>query len=131
MGVFFFRPHEHEPLCACSRRAVLLSSIASTLLHAKKQDSQGQQGNQHFPPVPNPSKPDEDRKLPNGKSQNDAIAKANHEQALKDANDLITVAERLRDELQKAGNYVVPVSSVKKTEEIEKLARRIRGRLKA
>jgi hypothetical protein len=32
--------------------------------------------------------------------------------------------------LQRAGNYVVPVSSVKKTEEIEKLARRIRGRLK-
>ncbi len=32
---------------------------------------------------------------------------------------------------EKAGNYVVPVASVKKTEEIEKLARRIRGRLKA
>lgn len=59
------------------------------------------------------------------------MAKEQHEQALKDANQLITVAEQLRDELQKAGDYVVPVSSVKKTEQIEKLAKRIRGRLQS
>jgi Zn-dependent oligopeptidase len=78
-----------------------------------------------------PKLPDEDRKLPNGKSQKDAIAKQNHEQSLKDANELIEAATSLRDELQKAGSYVVPMNAVKKTEEIEKLARRIRGRLKA
>ena len=104
----------------------------SPLLCASEQD--GQQGLEQQPtprhPFPNPERPEQDRKLPNGKSQNDAIAKQNHEQALKDTNDLITVAQQLKDELQKAGNYVVPVSSVKKTEEIEKLARRIRGRLK-
>ena len=129
MGLFFTGPRGHEITCACSRRAVLLSSIASLLVCAHGQDGQEPPGNRHVPPLPNPSNP-EDRKLPNGKSQNDAIAKQNHEQALKDTNDLIAVAEHLRDELQKAGSYVVPVSSVKKTEEIEKLARRIRGRLK-
>lgn len=82
-------------------------------------------------PDPFPKLPEEDRKLPNGKSQKDAIAKQNHEQALKDADELIEAAKNLRDELQKAGNYVVPLTCVKKTEEIEKLARRIRGRLKA
>lgn len=71
-----------------------------------------------------------DRKLPNGKSQSDAIAKEDHQKALKDAEDLVAMAEQLRDELKRAGDYVVPVSSVKKTEEIEKLARKIRGRLK-
>jgi len=76
-------------------------------------------------------KPDEDAKLPNGKSQKDAIAKQNHESALKDASDLVEAAKTLEEELKNAGSYVVPVSSVKKTEEIEKLARRIRGRLKA
>jgi hypothetical protein len=128
MGLFFTGPRGHEVICACSRRAVLLSSIASVLLCAQDQDGQEPPGNRRLP-LPNPSNP-EDRKLPNGKSQNDAIAKQNHEQALKDTNALIAVAEHLRDELQKAGSYVVPVSSVKKTEEIEKLARRIRGRLK-
>jgi hypothetical protein len=130
MGLFFIGPRGHGSANACSRRTVLLSSIASALLFAKGQDGQDQQPDRHIPPLVNPNKRDEDRKLPNGKSQNDAIAKQNHEQALKDANDLIAVAGQLRDELQRAGNYVVPVSSVKKTEEIEKLARRIRGRLK-
>jgi hypothetical protein len=129
MGLFLTGPLGHNSGCACSRRTVLLSSIASVLSYAKEQDDQQLPPNRRLPPLPNASNP-EDRKLPNGKSQNDAIAKQNHEQALKDTNDLIAVAEHLRDELQKAGNYVVPVSSVKKTEEIEKLARRIRGRLK-
>jgi Zn-dependent oligopeptidase len=130
MGLFLIGPRGQESVSACCRRTVLFWSIASALLYAKGQDSQEQSPNRHLPPFPNPNKRDDDRKLPNGKSQNDAIAKQNHEQALKEANDLITVAGQLRDELQKAGSYVVPVSSVKKTEEIEKLARRIRGRLK-
>ncbi len=109
-----------------TRRHALLTLLLSPVLSAQEQ----------FPPEgrhpdPFPKLPDEDRKLPNGKSQKDAIAKQNHEQSLKDANELIEAATNLRDELQKAGTYVVPLNSVKKTEEIEKLARRIRGRLKA
>lgn len=79
------------------------------------------------PPNPNP---DEDRKLPNGKSQKDEIARHEHEKALQDAQDLVAMAQQLRDEIQRAGDFVVPVASVKKTEEIEKLARKIRSRLK-
>lgn len=108
-----------------TRRAVLFSVGASALLAAQNQSPD------QTPPrtLPIPRR-DEDEKLPNGKSQKDAIAKEEHEQALKDTSDLIAVAQQLKDELQKAGTYVVPLSSVKKTEEIEKLARRIRGRLK-
>ncbi len=106
-----------------SRRTIVASFLASAA--ARGQSSAQQQETPPFPP-----KPGEDRKLPDGKSQTDAIAKSDHEKALKDADDLVAMAEQLRDELKRAGDYVVPVSSVKKTEEIEKLARRIRGRLK-
>lgn len=109
-----------------TRRGALFAFAASALLSAKGQNPGQQQPQQ--PPFP-PS-PDEDSKLPNGKSQKDAIAKYEHEQALKDADDLIAAAQQLKTELQKAGDYVVPLSSLKKTEEIERLARKIRGRLK-
>jgi hypothetical protein len=72
----------------------------------------------------------EDTRLPNGKSQKDAISKEAHEEALKEVEALIELAEELRAELKHNGEFVVAVSSLKKTEEIEKLARKIRGRLK-
>jgi hypothetical protein len=108
-----------------SRRAGLLNLLAAMVLLGQAPDEQ----QQHKLPVP--PNPDEDTKLPNGKSQKDAIAKADHAQALKDVDQLITVAEQLRDELQKSGEHVVSISSVKKTEEIERLAKKIRGRLKS
>jgi hypothetical protein len=107
-----------------TRRTVLISFAASALLAQDQQSSQVP-----IPAAPN-SKEEEDQKLPDGRSQKNAIAKQEHEAALKDADQLIGMAQQLKDELQKAGDYVVPLSSVKKTEEIEKLARRIRGRLR-
>jgi len=80
---------------------------------------------------PDHDKEDEDVRLPNGKSQKDAISKQAHEEALKEVESLIQLAEDLRDELKRSGEFVVALSSLKKTEEIEKLARRIRGKLKA
>jgi hypothetical protein len=107
-----------------TRRTAIWNLLASAALFGQAPD---QQEDRRVPIPPNPS---EDVKLPNGKSQKDAIAKEEHRQALKDTNDLIAVAQQLRDELQKSGEHVISVSSVKKTEEIERLARRIRGRLK-
>jgi len=110
-----------------TRRYALLTLLLSPVWSAQEPFPADRQR-----PDPFPKRPDEeDRKLPNGKSQKDAIAKQNHEQSLKDANEMIQAATSLRDELQKAGDYVVPLTAVKRTEEIEKLARRIRGRLKA
>jgi hypothetical protein len=106
-----------------ARRVTLLSLLASPFAAA------AQEQDERKPPIP--PNPDEDTRLPNGKSQKDAIAKQNHEETLKDADDLVSAAQQLRDELKRAGTFTVPLPSVKKTEEIEKLARRIRGRLKA
>src|SRR5690242_8734220 len=105
-----------------TRRAALLSLAAAPLV------ANPQEEDPRFPRVPRI--PDDDARLPNGKSQKNAMAKQNHEEALKDAEDLVVAAQQLQDEIKKAGSYVVPVESLKKTEEIEKLARRIRGRLK-
>ncbi|HEY1947088.1 MAG TPA: hypothetical protein VGG97_08785 [Bryobacteraceae bacterium] len=105
-----------------TRRNALVSLLASPLAAA------AQEQEDRRPPIP--PDPREDQKLPNGKSRNDAIAKKQHEDALKDADDLIAAARDLKEALERAGNYVVDVSTVKKTEDIEKLARRIRGRLK-
>jgi hypothetical protein len=105
-----------------TRRVALLSLLASPLAaNAQEPDDRR---------LPIPRNPEEESRLPNGKSQKNAIAKQNHEEALKDAEDLVSAAQQLRDEIKRAGSYVVPVESVRKTEEIEKLARRIRGRLK-
>jgi hypothetical protein len=72
---------------------------------------------------------DADAPLPNGKSQQDEILKADHERDLKDAAQLIELAEQLKQELEKNDRHVLSLSSLKKTEEIEKLAKRIHSRL--
>ena len=83
-----------------------------------------------------PNSPDQDQnqddpRLPNGKSQKDAIAQSEHEKALKDAEALVSLSNQLKDDIQKAGNFVVPVSALKKTQEIEKLARSVRTHLQS
>ena len=74
--------------------------------------------------------PDTDDRLPNGKSRSDAIAQSEHKKALEEADQLVDMARNLKSQLDKAGSYVVPVNAVRTTEDIEKLAKKIRGRLK-
>ena len=76
-----------------------------------------------------PPRTEEDVKFPDGKTQQDEILKADHDRDLKDAAQLIELAEQLKQELEKNDRHVLSISSLKKTEEIEKLAKRIRSRL--
>jgi hypothetical protein len=85
------------------------------------------------PQRPPQSQPPADRdipRLPNGKTQQEEILKADHERDLKDAAQLIDLAEGLKEELEKNDQHVLSLTSLKKTEEIEKLAKRIRSRLR-
>lgn len=75
--------------------------------------------------------PEDMNRLPNGKSRKDAIAKDDFQKSLKDAEDLVKLSQALQEELKKNDRYVISVSEIHKTQEIEKLARRIRGRLKS
>ena len=74
--------------------------------------------------------PDGDIKLPNGKSQKDEILKAEHAQNMKDAQELVDLSEQLRDSLSKNDRYVLSLSDLKKTDDIEKLVKKIRARLR-
>jgi hypothetical protein len=82
------------------------------------------------PPLGPPQTERDTPRLPNGKIQQEEILKADHERDLKDAAQLIELAEGLKEELEKNDQHVLSLSSLKKTEEIEKLAKRIRSRLR-
>ena len=79
------------------------------------------------PPEPPPI--NGDARLPNGKSQQEEILKADYEKSLKDASALIELAEQLKSDLEKNDRHVLSIAALKKTEEIEKLAKKIRTRL--
>ena len=77
-----------------------------------------------------PGDPDEPARLPNGKLQQEEMLKADHEKDVADARDLARLAAELKDEIEKGDAHVLSIATLKKTEEIEKLAKRIRGRIK-
>ena len=72
----------------------------------------------------------EDTKLPNGKSQRDEILKAEYEQNVKDARDLAELARTFELDLEKSDRFVLSVGLLKKLDDMEKLTRKIRGRMK-
>jgi hypothetical protein len=71
-----------------------------------------------------------DIKLSDGKSQKDAILKAEYEQNLKDAALLVELSGQLKQDLEKNTRFVLSVATLKKTDEIEKLVKKIRSRMR-
>ncbi len=77
-----------------------------------------------------PQERDKPARLPNGRLQQEEILKAEHEKNITDIAQLLKLAEELQDEMLKNDRHVLSLTSLKKTEEIEKLIKRIRTRLK-
>ena len=103
------------------RRCALVLSLAAVSCFAVAQRGT---------PPPASTEDETDVRLPNGKVQRDEILKAEHEQNLKDAAQLADLAEQLKQELEKNDRYVLSISTLKKTDEIEKLVKKIRSRLR-
>lgn len=80
-------------------------------------------------PPPPPGTP-ADVTLPGGKSQRDEILKAEHKKNLADAAAISKLADEVGEELENGDRYVVSVKTLKKLDEIERLTKAIRGRLK-
>jgi hypothetical protein len=74
--------------------------------------------------------PQDETRLPNGKLQRDEILKSEHEQNVKDAAKLAELVEELRQDIEKNDQNVLSISTLKKTDDIEKLAKKIRSRLR-
>ena len=73
---------------------------------------------------------EEDVILPNGRSQRDEILRSEYQQNLKDAGDLVDLAQKLKLYLEKNDRYILSISTLKKTDDIEKLVKRIRARMR-
>jgi hypothetical protein len=82
------------------------------------------------PPRPRDLGEPANERLPNGKLQKDEILKDDYQKSLQDASELAKLSDELKADLEKDTQYVVSLATIKKTEEIEKLAKRIRSRLK-
>lgn len=104
------------------RRGALILSLASASLLALSPQSGRQR--------PTPPDEEQDLKLPSGKSQRDEILKAEREQNIKDAAQLVEMAEELKADLEKNDRFVLSMGTLKKTDDIEKLVKKIRSRLR-
>ena len=103
------------------RGAVALVLLAGVSVYALQQGGRGGRAG---------GVEEDDVILPNGKSQRDEILKAEYQQNIKDAADLAELAEQLKIDLVKNDRYVLSMATLKKTDDIEKLAKRIRARLR-
>ena len=79
---------------------------------------------------PQAPKETEDVRLPSGKLQKEAILKADYEKSMEDAAALVKAAEDLKMDMEKNGEHVFSVATLKQLDNIDKLAKRIRTRLK-
>ena len=107
------------------RGAVALVVLAGVSVYALQQQGSGRGGGRR-----GGAAEEEDVMLPNGKSQKEEILKAEHRQNLKDAAELADLAEQLKIELEKNDRYILSMATLKKTDDIEKLAKRISARLR-
>jgi len=79
------------------------------------------------PPAPGTTP---DVQLPNGKSQHEEILKMEHKKNLEDAAAMAKLAEEVSEDLEKNDRYVMSLKTLKQLDEIERLAKTVRGRLK-
>lgn len=114
--------HDIMGIKAMHLRTLLVFAAALALL--AQQQPRGRQV-----PPPLPQSPDEIR-LPNGRLQRDEILKVEYQKSVEDARELAKLADELKVELEKSDRNVLSVATLKKTEEIEKIAKRIHDRLK-
>jgi hypothetical protein len=76
------------------------------------------------------TKEEPDVKLPNGKSQKDEIIRVDYERNLKDSGDLVQLAQEIKDDFERGDRNLVSLKTLKKLDDIEKLTKDIRKRLR-
>lgn len=77
-----------------------------------------------------PPEQDEINRIPTLKQQKEGILKAEHEKSLKDAFDLMRLSEELKIDLERNDRYILSLDTLKKLDEMEKIVKRIRSRMK-
>jgi len=100
-------------------RIALLLCLALTMI--------AQQGP---PERPFPPETPEDGRLPNGKLQREEILKADYQKTLEDVRALSKLTDDLKADLEKSDYNVLSVGTLKKTDDINRLAKSIHDRLR-
>jgi hypothetical protein len=86
-------------------------------------------GQRQGAPLPDSPNSPNNVRLPNGKLQRDEIIKAEHKKNVEDAATLARLTQEVKDDLDNSDSYIVSIKMLKKLDDIEKLAKGIRGRL--
>lgn len=81
-------------------------------------------------PFPTGPGEEEPRKMPDGRLQSEAILKEDHRKNLEDLGRIRTLVGSIEEDLKKNDRHVLSLKALKDLEEIEKLSRRIRQRMK-
>src|SRR5215469_10324552 len=104
-------PHRRSTLAA------LLGAASSAVAQRGGADNQGRPGD-----------PQDDVKLPNGKSQRDEILKAERDKNVKDAAELVDLAQQLQQDIEKNDVFVFSLAELKKRDNIKRRVKKTRGR---
>jgi hypothetical protein len=83
-------------------------------------------------PRPEPQNPDGPNILrtPDGRNRTEMILKADHEASLKDVEMMRKLIDDVKIEMEKNDRHILSVATLKKLDDIEKLTKKIRGRMK-
>jgi hypothetical protein len=68
--------------------------------------------------------------MPDGRLQSEVILKEDHKQNLKDLEQMRSLVSAVEDELKKNDRHVLSIRALKNLEEVEKVSRRVRQRMK-
>lgn len=71
-----------------------------------------------------------DRRLPNGRSQAEAMIKDDHKRNLEDLKKMRDLIGEVEKDIEKTAGQVVSITNLKKLEEIEKTSKKIRDRMR-
>ena len=82
------------------------------------------------PQAPVPAEDQSEKPFPPTPKQLEDILKADHEKNLKDLEKMAKLVEAVQLDARKNAHYVLSLESVRNLEQIEKLSRAIRGRMK-
>jgi hypothetical protein len=74
--------------------------------------------------------PSEEEETPESKKQVDKIIKSDHEQNKKDLEKMTKLVGEVNADLAKSSEYVISLADLKKLEEIEKLSKNVRDRMR-
>jgi hypothetical protein len=69
-------------------------------------------------------------RMPGGKPQQEELLRRDYEENLKDAARLVDLAQSLKNELEKGSYRILSMNAIKTTEEIERISKRIRNRMR-